>query len=70
MTAVTVSEIGGCGTSSSAPTLSLVAVADAPSAAQVTAVPCVARPSTAFRHLDGACRCFVGGAAPELPSGP
>lgn len=34
------------------------------------AVPCAARPGTALRHLDGPCRCFVGGPAPEFaPSG-
>lgn len=30
-------------------------------------VPCAARPSTRFVHRDGACRCFVGGPAPEFP---
>lgn len=30
-------------------------------------VPCAARPSTAFVHRDGTCRCFVGGPAPEFP---
>ena len=30
-------------------------------------VPCAARPSTRFVHLDGSCRCFVGGPAPEFP---
>ena len=30
------------------------------------AVPCAARPSTGFLHLDGACRCFVGGPPPEF----
>lgn len=29
-------------------------------------VPCAARPSTRYRHLDGPCRCFVGGPAPEF----
>lgn len=29
-------------------------------------VPCAARPSTSFRHLDGPCRCFFGGPAPEF----
>jgi len=27
-------------------------------------VPCAARPSTGYVHLDGACRCFAGGPAP------
>ncbi|WP_024285775.1 hypothetical protein [Cellulomonas sp. KRMCY2] len=30
------------------------------------AVPCAARPSTGFVHLDGPCRCFFGGPAPEF----
>ena len=30
------------------------------------AVPCAARPSTGFLHLDGPCRCFFGGPAPEF----
>ncbi len=30
-------------------------------------VPCAARPSTGFVHLDGPCRCFSGGPAPEFP---
>jgi hypothetical protein len=30
-------------------------------------VPCAARPSTGFMHLDGPCRCFAGGPAPEFP---
>ena len=34
---------------------------------QLLAVPCAARPSTGFVHLDGPCRCFVGGPAPEFP---
>lgn len=29
-------------------------------------VPCVARPSSLLWHLDGACRCFFGGPAPEF----
>ena len=29
-------------------------------------VPCAARPSTAFVHLDGPCRCFVRGPRPQL----
>ena len=29
-------------------------------------MPCAARPSTGFVHLDGPCRCFVGGPAPEF----
>lgn len=31
-----------------------------------TPVPCAARPSTGFVHLDGPCRCFFGGPAPEF----
>jgi len=30
--------------------------------------PCAARPSTGFVHLDGPCRCFVGGPPPEFPN--
>lgn len=30
------------------------------------AVPCAARPSTSFRHLDGPCQCFFGGPPPEF----
>lgn len=33
----------------------------------VLPVPCAARPGTGFVHLDGECRCFVGGPAPEFP---
>ncbi len=33
-------------------------------------VPCAARPGTPFRHLDGRCQCFLGGAAPELAAHP
>ena len=29
-------------------------------------VPCAARPSTGFIHLDGPCRCFFGGPGPEF----
>ncbi|MFC8191951.1 hypothetical protein ACFUMH_09860 [Cellulomonas sp. NPDC057328] len=29
-------------------------------------VPCVARPGTTLWHLDGPCRCFVGGPPPEF----
>lgn len=36
--------------------------------AVLRAVPCAARPSTAFVHRDGPCRCFVGGPAPEFPA--
>ena len=36
----------------------------------VVAVPCAARPSTAFVHLDGPCRCFFGGPAPEFATPP
>ncbi|MDO8106562.1 hypothetical protein Q6348_05055 [Isoptericola sp. b441] len=32
----------------------------------LTVVPCAARPSTGFVHLDGPCRCFTGGPAPEF----
>lgn len=32
----------------------------------VVVVPCAARPSTGFVHLDGPCRCFAGGPAPEF----
>ena len=35
--------------------------------AETDGVPCAARPSTRYRHLDGPCRCFVGGPAPEYP---
>lgn len=34
---------------------------------ETTAVPCAARPSTAFSHPEGQCRCFYGGPAPEFP---
>ena len=30
------------------------------------AVPCAARPSTGFVHLDGPCHCFIGGPPPEF----
>ena len=33
-------------------------------------VPCAARPSTGFVHLDGPCRCFVGGPPPEFAQPP
>jgi hypothetical protein len=33
-------------------------------------VPCAARPGTAFRHLDGRCQCFFGGAPPQLTPSP
>lgn len=29
-------------------------------------VPCAARPSTNFVHLNGPCNCFFGGEAPEF----
>lgn len=29
-------------------------------------VPCAARPGTTLWHLDGPCRCFVGGPPPEF----
>ncbi|HWS57747.1 MAG TPA: hypothetical protein VN257_04350, partial [Actinotalea sp.] len=34
--------------------------------AEHVAVPCAARPSTGFVHLDGPCHCFAGGPAPEF----
>jgi len=37
-----------------------------PRATQQQAVPCAARPSTGFVHLDGPCRCFAGGPPPEF----
>lgn len=46
--------------------LALLAHATAPGDA-AAGVPCAARPSTRYRHLDGPCRCFVGGPAPEFP---
>jgi hypothetical protein len=33
---------------------------------EVVVVPCAARPSTGFVHLDGPCRCFAGGPPPEF----
>lgn len=33
-------------------------------------VPCAARPSTSFAHIDGPCRCFFGGPAPEFGANP
>jgi hypothetical protein len=33
-------------------------------------VPCAARPSTGFVHLDGPCRCFFGGPPPEFAQPP
>ena len=42
-------------------------VAPGAAAAQMAGpVPCAARPSTGFIHLDGPCRCFFGGPAPEF----
>ncbi|MCV2394960.1 hypothetical protein OEB99_11640 [Actinotalea sp. M2MS4P-6] len=38
--------------------------------ADLAVVPCAARPSTGFVHLDGPCRCFVGGPAPEFAPSP
>lgn len=35
-----------------------------------TPVPCAARPSTGFVHLDGPCRCFFGGPPPEFAQQP
>lgn len=43
----------------------LVARAESPGE-EILTVPCAARPSTGFVHLDGPCRCFVGGPAPEF----
>ena len=37
-----------------------------PTAADATPIPCAARPSTGFLHLDGPCQCFFGGPAPEF----
>lgn len=41
---------------------------DAPVVAPQAPFPCAARPSTGFVHLDGPCRCFVGGPPPEFPA--
>lgn len=38
--------------------------------AEHAGVPCAARPATGFWHLDGPCRCFVGGPPPEYPAVP
>lgn len=38
-----------------------------PQAVPPTPVPCAARPSTKFVHLDGPCQCFFGGPPPEFP---
>ncbi len=35
-------------------------------APRTVTVPCAARPSTGFVHLDGPCHCFVGGPPPEF----
>ncbi|HEY3438116.1 MAG TPA: hypothetical protein VGK35_10560 [Actinotalea sp.] len=43
---------------------------DTTSTPSVVPVPCAARPSTAFVHLDGPCRCFFGGPAPEFTAPP
>lgn len=48
--------------------LALLAHATADEGAE--GVPCAARPSTRYRHLDGPCQCFVGGPAPEFPRTP
>lgn len=48
----------------------LASLAAGPAPGPVVGVPCAARPSTAYRHLDGACRCFVGGPPPEYPRFP
>lgn len=45
----------------------LALLAHAIAADDAGGVPCVARPSTWYRHFDGPCRCFVGGPAPEFP---
>jgi hypothetical protein len=47
--------------------LAIGAVAHALAETVLAPVPCAARPSTGFVHRDGACRCFVGGPAPEFP---
>lgn len=44
----------------------LASSAEQPTDAGRTSVPCAARPSTGFWHLDGPCRCFFGGPAPEF----
>lgn len=44
----------------------LGASAEQPRDPGFTSVPCAARPSTGFWHLDGPCRCFFGGPAPEF----
>ncbi len=44
----------------------LAVIDDHREVADLVAVPCAARPSTGFVHLDGPCRCFVGGPAPEF----
>lgn len=46
--------------------LALVTGPQADPVAEPVAVPCAARPSTGFVHLDGPCRCFAGGPAPEF----
>lgn len=48
------------------PELALVEGPHAGSDEPRVAVPCAARPSTGFVHLDGPCRCFAGGPAPEF----
>jgi hypothetical protein len=54
-------------TTSLSPTL---AVPTTPATPLAHGVPCAARPGTSFRHLDGRCQCFFGGAAPELAAPP
>lgn len=79
---MTVTPHHGPGTPSSGRALALVAASTGTSpgmpagsptgtAHGTSPVPCAARPSTGFVHLDGPCRCFVGGPAPEFaPSRP
>ena len=45
----------------------LALLAHATAKADAGGVPCAARPSTRYRHVDGPCRCFIGGPAPEFP---
>ena len=41
---------------------------DSPPTNALVGVPCAARPSTGFRHLDGPCQCFFGGPPPSFPA--
>jgi hypothetical protein len=61
--------VGATGRALGAVAVGLVigAVAHALAETVLPPVPCAARPSTGFIHRDGACRCFVGGPAPEFP---